>query len=685
MTQKKSIYLLEIGCEEIPSRFIPSLLSDLKFRVSQSLINARVGFSEITAMGTYRRLTLIITGLAHHQDDYTEEVVGPPVTMAIDSTGAPLPPAIGFAKKCQIDVSKLVTIAKNGQHYIGFSRHEKGQSTATVLSQLITQTIKELPLPIAMRWGSHTETFIRPIHWIVSILDSDIVPLTLFDIKADRISYGHRLLTDNPAQRNLISGCEALITQASEYEEVLKMQYVLINQDQRKALILAALEKEIDITQLDQDTLNEVVYLVEWPTLIKGQFNPNYLNIPKEVLIQCIKKHQKYFPVIHNNNMTSHFWVVADNVTPKNKDIIMKGNQNVLTARLEDVKFFWEEDLKVTLDDQALRLAHIVFQKGLGSVQDKVNRMAKLATQITDDIGATKLHQQIQRTIALCKADLVSHMVGELPELQGIMGAFYAKHQGEEESVCQGIMQHYMPRSASDTVPTSITGMIAALADKIDTTVASFHNGLIPTGSQDPWGIRRGVYGIAKILFEHKLNISIAPWIDAIYAQLGSRKNEDKLTAFIAQRFQSFLEEKTLAQDSAQAALSSHGFYLLKAYHVAKQLDDLRANCPLQFKALVETAVRVSRLAKNAPTSPQIFPDRFELAQEKDAYNAFTSLPKETLLAQLASLTPLMTDYFDKVLVMDKTPQIKANRLSFLAELSTRYTQFADFEKVVIN
>ena len=684
MTLKKSTYLLEIGCEEIPSRFVPTLLSDLKSKVSQALIASRIGFSEIITLGTYRRLTLIINGLAQVQEDHNEEVVGPPVTIALDASGSPLPPAIGFAKKCQIDVSQLTTITKNGQNYIGFTRYEKGQLTESVLPTLIITAIKDLPLPIAMRWGSNTETFIRPIHWIVSLLDDKVIPITLFDIKADRFSYGHRLLTDNPIKRNLISGSEITLKDAADYESALKTHKVLVNQDDRKALIVTALQKEMDMTYVDSDTLDEVVYLVEWPTLIQGQFNPDYLTIPKEVLTQCIKKHQKYFPVIKNGEMTSQFWVAAENVTTENKATIIRGNQNVLTARLEDVKFFWEEDLKLKLDELTPKLNNIVFQKGLGSIKDKIDRMAKLADLITTDIKASKHHTDIQRTLTLCKADLVSHMVGELPELQGNMGAFYAKNQGETDLVSQGIQEHYMPRFAADSVPKSITGTVTALADKIDTTVASFYNGLIPTGSQDPWGIRRGVYGIAKILFESKLDVSIAPWIEDIYTQLGGPKNQDKLTTFITQRFQSFLEEKGLSQDSVQAALSVHGFHLLNAYHVAKQLDECRKNTPDQFKALIETAVRITRLAKSTPTGQSITPKLFNLPQETSAYEALKSLKKEIGITELIPLTEIMTEYFNFVLVMDKNPDIKANRLNFLSELSAHYTQVADFEKIVI-
>jgi len=684
-TQKStSHYLLEIGCEEIPSRFIPGLLSDLSTRISQALTTARIDFSEISTLGTYRRLTIIISGISNTQKDHQEDIIGPPANIALDANGNPLPPAIGFAKKSNIDVDQLKIITKNGQTYIGFTKNEKGSLTIKVLPQLVTDIIKNLPLPIAMRWGSHTDTFIRPIHWIVSLFNDKVVPLTLFDITAGRISYGHRLLTDNPSKKDLISGEKITLKRATDYEMTLRKSKVMVNQNDRRSLILDELKRHMSDVTIDQETLDEVTYLVEWPTLIQGHFNKEYLTIPKQALIQCIKKHQKYFPLIQNNTLTHEFWVVADNITSHNKDIIIKGNQNVLTARLEDVKFFWEEDLKVTLDDLTPKLATIVFQKGLGSIQDKVNRVSKLANHIAQDIGASAHIADIQRTITLAKADLVSHMVGELPELQGLMGAVYAKYQGESDLVCQGIQEHYMPKSASDGIPKSITGTVVALADKLDTTVASFHNNLIPTGSQDPWSIRRGVYGIAKILVDGELNVSLTPWINEAYLNLESRKNDDKLLAFISQRFHSFLEERGLSQDSVQASLSTHGLHLLNAQKTAKDIDYFRKKSPGAFKSLVETAVRISRLAKNIAPNQPITESLFELAEEKNSYKVFQALPKEATLADLSSLTKSMTEYFEKVLVMDKNPDIKTNRLRFLATLAHRYGQLANFEKIII-
>jgi glycyl-tRNA synthetase beta chain len=689
-------YLLEIGCEEIPARFMPGLLDDLKTQITNQLALQRFSFEEVITYGTYRRLTVIVKDLSDKQDDLHQKIKGPPAKIAIDENGKFLMPAIGFAKKNHLAVENLLVEDEKGTSYIFATINEIGKTVKDVFPSLIFDILGKMQLPIAMRWGSNKSSFIRPVHWIVSLYGKEIIPFTFFDITAARTSFGHRFMTQNKNIETIASGAPIEISSVDEYISKLEENHIILDQAIRKNIILDFLNKNIDKNAIDQELVDEVVFLVEKPVALTGTFNNNYLDLPSEPLIQCMKKHQKFFPVIKKGKLESKFIVIADNVTDKSLNNIILGNESVLTARLEDVKYFWQEDIKAKLDAQSLRLKHVVFQKGLGSIYDKVKRIENISEFLIKTLNLKEFEQHILQTASLCKSDLVSNMVFELPALQGTMGRLYAEQEGFEQTVALGIEEHYLPRFHGDILPETQTGIIVGLADKFDTIVCCFYNNLIPTGSQDPWGVRRAIYAILQIVYKNDISINFESCIDHVYALLGESINKDKLLSFFQHRIKSFLIDHELSYDVVDAVLDNSMQQFLTSMEIAKSIQATKKGYPEEFKGIVETAVRIKRIAKKyeaGEVDVSLFKEDIENISWK-LYcsiidNLNDSLIKEDYNKQLSEilpeLTPQMTAYFDQILIMADDNALKQNRLAFLHKLDQIYSSFSDFEKIVIN
>ncbi|MSR89081.1 MAG: glycine--tRNA ligase subunit beta [Candidatus Margulisbacteria bacterium] len=659
-----STYLLEIGCEEIPARFMPGLLAELKTRAETALTEAYLTYESIETLGTYRRLALTIKGLGEEQPKRIETITGPPTKIGVDTNQNYLPPAIGFAKKMGVELTDLTCI----DGYVTVTKNAGGQKTEALLPGLITSIIKSIPLPIAMQWGRRQESpFVRPVHWIVSLLDQEILPITLYDIQANRISQGHRFLSEGPIP----------IQHADHYEQALETVSVIVDPIKRKTRI----QKNIPENH-DAELLMEVTFLTEYPVVLKGNIDPVYLQLPQDVLIQCMKKHQKYFPLMdENSTLQPVFFVAAENVTESNKHIIIQGNERVLTARLEDTRFFWEEDLKHPLETNLPKLEKVVFQRDLGTLHDKRIRIQKLADHLYETLNF-KNHETLNRALQLCKADLVSHMVYELPELQGIMGSIYAEKQGESPDVCTAIVEHYLPKFSGDSLPQTPAGITISIADKLDTIVACFYSGVIPTGSQDPLGIRRALYGILQISLHHKLALDLSIVIDQAYALLGEQKNRDKLNDFFLQRIRSLFIEKEISYDTVDAILDTPHRNIYALFKKATQLEVYRKDNADTMKRLIETAVRIQRLAQKA-TTQTVDTAQFVLPIEHAVYEAIQA---SNSLDSLAKCTPIWTQYFEDVLVMDKDPILQENRLAFLASTHSCYNEYlGNSEKLVVS
>ncbi|MFC1751802.1 glycine--tRNA ligase subunit beta [Thermoproteota archaeon] len=688
-------YLLEIGCEEIPSRFMNSFLQALKKGFETALADSRITFKHVEVKGTYRRLAVRIIDSAKTQSDLVEEVKGPPAKIALDDTGKLLPPGLGFCKKWTIPEKAIKITQIKGVDYICAKREEKGRAVNALLPELVSRVVSSVNLPIAMRWGSVQETFIRPVHWVVSLLDDKVVPLTLFGIKAGRTSFGHRFLTHNSDPDCGASGKPFEIKHASAYEADLLKHFVIVDAEKRYQLISEFVFFNVDSDAVDKDLLEEVTYLVEYPEMLLGKFNKSYLKIPKEVLIQCMKKHQKYFPIIKNGKLEPGFIATADSVTKSNRSTVISGNESVLVARLEDARFFWEEDHKTPLVMLVPKLKTVLFQKDLGSVYDKMCRVKTLASYLTDGLGFKAHDKEIQRTAELCKADLVSQMVFEFPGLQGIMGRLYAKEQNEDKLVAQGIEEHYQPRFSGDKLPQTPTGITVSLADKIDTVVSCFLNNLIPSGSQDPWGIRRAVFGIIEIVLGKSFQLNLEDCVTKAYGILNKGEaNKQKLMDFFQQRVKSVFLEQQIAYDIVDSVMDTVLLNVIQAKSIAKALDSVRAKAGDDFKLLADTGVRVKRLSKKAgkeTVQNALFIEKIE----HSAWKAFLSskkhiteyLDKENYtkaVHELIGLSAHVTDYFDQVLVMAENDGLRKNRLAFLRDLNELFNRLADFEKIVV-
>jgi glycyl-tRNA synthetase beta chain len=678
--------LIEIGCEEIPARFVDSLTKNWCSKLEALLEkeNLKQNDTTISTYSTYRRLTLSVANIPSAQDDYEETFNGPPLQIAKNESGEWLPPALGFAKKVGISPNELgnhTSKDAKGREILSYTKKVKGQASIDLLKTLIPDSLQNIELPIAMRWGSNSDTFFRPIHWITALLDDTVIPFTFFDVTSSNTSRGHRFLTK--AQDNTIEGIEFTIPHANEYDSTLKNNTVIATPKEREEIIRNFLESNGQ-SDYDRSLLNEVVNLVETPFPLIGTFDKSYLDLPESVLIQTMAKHQKYFPLFKDGKLTNSFCFIAESITEHNKNSVIEGNERVLKARLEDAKFFWDEDLKKPLETLTPKLSNVLFQKGLGSLLEKTNRIAAIAKHIKEIWGVSVADTDIERAALLCKADLVSNMVYELPDLQGQMGEIYALKSGETTHIAQSIREHYYPLSSTSALPQSELGALLAVADKADTIVACYQNNLIPSGSKDPLGVRRAMLGILAVC-HHYGALNFETLFDVAYTTLNKGKqNEDKLDEFFTIRLKTFIEENAaVSYDIAESVVEIAKTNLTSAIHTAKTLSEMKTQQPNEYKTLIETAVRVKRLSKKA-TNSSVNTALFQKDIEAKAFDAFTSI-KDSFSAQNTSeLNTVLTTYFEDILVMAEDEKVKENRLGFLSQVHEAYSSVADFERIVI-
>ena len=703
--------LLEIGCEEIPARFMPEFLKDLKAKAEEKLKRDRLSFTEVRTLGTYRRLTLFIEGLPAKQNDQTDEVRGPSAEIAFDPTGKPTQAALGFAGAQKVDVGALTVRTVNNRNYVYAKVVRKGKTTADVLKTLFPEIITTLYQPLAMRWGSLDFKFIRPIHSIVALLGPQIVKFELAGVKSGNLTFGHRYKPSPSGRGGRVKGQRVRAAEFPLYKAMLLKAGVVVDQEERKEMIKrqveAAAKKAGAEALIGADLLSEVTFLVENPRIYVGKFKQEFINIPQEVLITSMKKNQKYFPLVDGGGrLLPKFAVVTDNC-PNLK--VVAGNEKVLSARLSDARFFFEEDRKVPLKLRVADLEKVAFLEKLGTVYNKSERLMKLAEWLGKRAGADEDQIKTAKRIAeLCKADLTTKMVFEFPELQGTMGREYALLSNEDRPVALGIFEHYLPRFAEDILPQSAEGTLVAVADRLDSVVGAFSAGYLPTGSEDPYGLRRAVHGIIRIVLEKKLDFGLEEAI--IYAHklyepiflgylfnkgetgyqdlLGIRKN---ITEFFMGRLRPLLLERGTRYDIADAAL--YGFNdILDTVEKALALNHLAAEPWLT--GVVASADRLSRLA-GTPPREQVLEHDLSDPTEKELYELYLKInwsvaelvKKEKWAAaaqELAKLTDPIEHFFDQVLVMHEDLRLRVNRLALLKSLEKLYLSVADFRKIVI-
>ncbi|MFA4905532.1 MAG: glycine--tRNA ligase subunit beta [Candidatus Margulisiibacteriota bacterium] len=681
---KENNLLLEVGCEEIPARFMPGLLADLKQKTEEKLSAARLSYLRVETLGTPKRLVLYIEGLAQQQPDEVLEVKGPP---AEAGEGA----AQGFAKKYGINAKELKVRTEGNRNYLVATVKKKGLAAEKVMTGLLPEIICSLYLPLSMRWGDLDFKFIRPIHTILALHNKKIIRFNLAGIQSSNYTYGHRHKVKSQKSKVKITKADL-----KEYKSKLLKAGVLVDQNERRALIKAKVKKAAAGALIDERLLEEVNYLVEYPEALVGGFDADFLSLPKDVLITSMKKNQKYFPVLdQTGELASRFVLIADGSKPKN---LKDGNQRVLSARLTDARFFFEEDRKRPLHSRIPDLKRVEFFEKLGNLYEKTERLVKLAEFIARNLkAAPEQTAQIKRIAELSKADLTTQMVFEFPELQGVMGREYARIEGEDRVVAEGIFEHYLPRFAEDKLPQSVPGYVVALSDKIDTLVGCFAVGSIPTGSVDPYGLRRQALGVIKIILDKKIDLPLNEIIEQafrLYRPLlleltDYEKTLRQLREFLEGRLKVILLEENLPFDTVDAAL--HKFTdVLEAQKVAQALSAIRGES--WFKGVCATHDRLKRITKGVTREHVIESDLAD-AEEKQLHAEYLKVnwdveekvnagAYEEAVKQLARLTEPVEKFFEKVLVMHENERLKLNRLALLRSIEKTFEQVADFTRI---
>ncbi|MFY0546083.1 glycine--tRNA ligase subunit beta [Brevibacillus sp. H7] len=684
--------LLEIGTEEMPARFVAGAAAQLKEKVEKWLQTERIPFEQITSYETPRRLAVYVTGVAEKQPDRDEEAKGPARKIAQDETGAWSKAAQGFARSKGVEVEQLYFKEVNGVEYVFARKSEAGKETLQLLPAL-ADVIAGMNFPKNMRWGAYELKYVRPIRWLVALFGQDVVDMEIAGVKTGRITRGHRFL-----------GTEVTLQNPHDYATLLGEQFVMVDPQERRASIVEQI-KQLESEKgwripIDEGLLDEVVHLVEYPTVLFGTFEKEFLSIPKEVLVTSMREHQRYFPVENAEGELLNHFVTVRNGDSRALENVARGNEKVLRARLSDARFFYEEDQRLSIDHCLKRLESIVFHEELGSVGDKVRRNRKNAARLAQLLGLSdKEAQQIDRVAEIAKFDLVTNMVGEFPELQGIMGEDYARKAGESEAVARGVFEHYLPRFSGDQLPESAAGAVVSIADKLDTIVGFFSIGIIPTGSQDPYGLRRMAAGIVSVLLNRGWKISLTTlWELALntYAEQGVQKRsldevKKDLADFFVLRLKNVLQEEQIRYDVIDAVLAADIALVPDLLNKAKAL--MEAVKSDDFKLTVEQFNRVNNLAQKAQ-SDGIDENLFAEEVERKLYQAYLSVRHEVsslqeqedqtkVLATLSSLREPIKAFFDSVMVMADDQAIRQNRLGLLLRLSRLIYSFADFSKIV--
>jgi glycyl-tRNA synthetase beta chain len=684
-------FLLELGFEELPARFVQSTLNALSQTIQAGLEKERLAHGEVSLYGTPRRLAVLIKDLQLQQEDQVLEVKGPPKNIAYDTEGQLTKAGQGFLRSQGVEADAVFIKEFQGADYVYIKKEVKGKQTSALIKPLLEDIIANLHFPKNMRWGDYDLRFARPLRWIVCLLGEEVIPLEVGPVRADRITFGHRQLSQGPI----------VVSKPADYLPSLKDGYVLADMTERKELILRqivelAKEKNAVVTE-DGDLLDEVLNLVEYPTAFCGRFAEEYLELPSEVLEMTMKSHQRYFPLEDGDGGLLPGFIGIRNGADNHLETVIAGNEKVLSARLADARFFYDEDQNTPLADNVAKLENVVFQEGLGSMGDKVARIEAISAGLTRLLGFSQHTEAILRTAKLSKADLVTQMVNEFPELQGVMGEKYALLQGEEPDVAVGIREHYLPRFAGDDLPQTPAGIVVSLADKFDTLVGYFALGKIPTGSQDPFALRRQAQGVVQILLNGQCLAlgSVIDLVGAEYAKFGVQLSEEakmELLEFFRARLRVLLLDQGYAYDLVDAVLASGEDRLSELQKRVKSLAEFRVTP--QFDNLITGFDRVENLARKAEGTE--LNQAVMQAADQEFYQAMTEIKGrcEAKMAEgdysgylraLADFRAPIDRFFTDVMIMDEDLQIRSNRLALLQAALALYAAYGDFKQIVVN
>ena len=661
--------LFEIGAEEIPAGFMPNILGQLKQLAETKLNDAHLPFESIATYGTPRRLALIVKGLADTSAEISERHKGPSASIAYDADGNATKAAIGFARGKGLDVADLVV--EDG--YIYAETKTAGVPAKDIVTDMLPQLITGLNFPKSMHWGNLDAKFVRPVRWLVALLDEEVIPVEFATVKSGNVTRGHRFLGAD----------EITIKNAASYVDTLKENFVMVDQDARRELISKQLHdiaasKNASIVW-DDDLLEEINYLVEWPTALCGGFEESYLALPDAAIITPMKDHQRYFPLVDQNGKLLPMFLTVRNGSDHSIEVVQAGNERVLRARLDDAKFFFNEDRKKPLIDRQNGLTKIVFQEGLGNLADKTERLLKLGRVFGEECG---LHEDaavvLERATELAKTDLTTGMVTEFTELQGVMGKEYALLDGESPEVAEAIFEQYLPRFAGDVLPQTEAGKVLSIIDKVDNIVATFSRGLIPTGSQDPYALRRQTIGILNILLGSEWNISLRPIFKASMELLNvaADKQEELLNQveeFFTLRLKNIFLDREVPHHVIDLLLSNNELSVADAEGL---VNALLANRIDENVELVQAYTRMYNLVKDVEYTG-VNSDLLKEDAEKALFEAASKASEASLtaweandynavVAVPATLVPAINKFFEDVMVMDKDEAIKANRLQLV-------------------
>jgi glycyl-tRNA synthetase beta chain len=682
--------LLEIGTEEIPANFIPPALADLENLARKELETNRIEFEKAETFGTPRRLVLTITSVSEKQRDQEIKRVGPSKQAAFDAEGKPSRAAIGFANSQSVRVESLQLVQTEKGEYVCAVRKEPSRPTLELLSAILPKVILSIFFPKSMRWGEIQVRFARPIHWILAVFGGEVVPFEVGNVRSGNVTRGHRFMHPGSIQ----------VTEFRSYLQKTREAFAIIDSAERKKKIEEEMVQEAASVSgkvlWDEELLREVNFLVEYPVALCGTFDREFLSLPRDILIHSMKEHQRYFPVIDGSGRLLPHFVCISNIIPRDKGVVVKGNERVLRARLSDAAYFFREDMKIPLEKRAEELKKVVFQAKLGTSFEKVKRFTQLALFISERIDPG-LRDKVERASLLCKADLVTGMVGEFPKLQGIVGREYALLSGENSEVAQAICEHYLPGFAGDGLPSSPVGDIVSMADKMDTIVGSFGIGVVPTGTADPFGLRRQALGIIRIILEKRYALSLVELVDESQRLLKDKSErpfsevKEEVLDFFRVRYQHLLLDKGYPPDVIEAALSVSFDQLPD---VQGRIDALRqAKEWKDFEAIVIASKRATNILKGAPSKDPINPGLFREPVEKSLYQSFLGAKDrvdhhlegrayERALLEMVQMKKPIDDFFDGVMVMVEDAAIRNNRLALLDQIGKLFLRIADFSKL---
>lgn len=684
-------FLLEIGAEELPSRFINPALEKMKELFTALLASGRVvSCGELKAYGTPRRLVLYVPELDERQADVSREVIGPPKKVAFDAEGKPTKAAIVFAEKNGIPVSALAIKTTDKGEYVAARIDEKGWATDAWLKQVLPGFILSIPFPRSMRWMDKDIRFARPIHWILALWGGSVIDFELDGLKSGNISRGHRFMSPGAY----------LVKDFKSYLAQSEPNFVVIDPEVRKQRIVkqtAELAASAGGAVLeDSDLVDEVMNLVEYPVPVLGSFSKDFLRVPREVLITAMREHQRYFSIVDGSGNLLPNFITISNTRADDMNVVRAGNERVLTARLSDAAYFFDRDVKVRLADRVEGLKKVTYQEQLGTLHDKTERVKALAGHLAALFKAEVTISE--RAARLCKADLLTGVVGEFPKLQGVMGRRYALLSGEDSRVAEAIYEQYLPRFAGDVLPKTLEGMCVAMADRFDTITGCFFVGLIPSGSEDPYGLRRQSVAVMNMLFERGLRVSIIDLIARACDGYGSRKaDRQKVEAetldFFRQRLAGLLVTEGVRSDVVDAALSAGFDDPLIAREKVKALDAWRLS--EDYQPLVTALKRAGNILPKE-FSESVKTSLLKLDEEKALHAAYSTIKDRVkdrtaaldfrgALADIASLRKHVDAFFDKVMVMDKDADVRNNRLALLAGVTGLFSAIADFSRLALS